>query len=170
MGSPSLLVSPASMDARAIARYEEEMERHKSPKVRYRKSFEFLFGAEMINEEMSGFFASCYPEAVRNERVMESFRHMYDTIHQYVCEHIIEAYDGAPLTASEKRELGNLLVALSEGASVLWEIYGKSISTAKMARLARHLFELYMEDKAAASPREKRVPRPGRPARAGGGA
>ena len=126
-------------------RYVTEIRRYKSPRTRFNKAIEFLFGPAMINEEHAGFFYDCWAEAKRNDKVRESFAKLYRRFHRTMVDLLVETGWASGLSRTAVSELASMVIAIQDGISLQWEMDPQNVSLKKMSRLTKRLIELYIE-------------------------
>jgi AcrR family transcriptional regulator len=127
-------------------RYLAEIDRHKNPKTKFNKAVAFLFGSEMINDDDFGFFYDCWAEARRNEKVRESFTRLYHSFRAGIIELLVRTNKSVGLSRAQTKELSTMVVALQDGVSIQWDMDRENVDLKKMARMTKHLIELYIED------------------------
>ena len=138
-----------SIVEKAIENIEQQIMKYKDPETRYNKSFEFLFGPDMINAELELLFHNLRAESALNETVREVFIHLYDRWREGVIEYLVDAYAKTILTPTEKKEITWAIIAIQDGACLQWDAYHDNVFLKKMAHLTRELFELYVKDREA---------------------
>ena len=125
-------------------RYVPEIRRYKSPRTRFNKAIEFLFGPAMINEEHAGFFYDCWAEAKRNDKVRESFAKLYRRFHRTIVDLLVETGRASGLSHAEVSELASMVIAIQDGISLQWEMDPQNVSLKSMSRMTKRLIELYI--------------------------
>lgn len=143
---------------RIAAHYLSEIGRHKNPQTRFNKAIEFLFGADMINDEHAVFFYDCWSEAKRNEQVRESFVMLYSRFRKAIVNLLIETCPVSELSAAETQELATMIIAVQDGVSLQWDMDRKNVPLKRMAQLTRRLIKLYIDEKTRLKTKESSVP------------
>ena len=127
-------------------RYAAEIARYKNPKTRFNKGVDFLFGPTMINDADFGFFYACWAEAQRNEKVRHSFSRLYDRFRKAIIDLLVETNKSAGLSPTQLRDIASMVVAMQDGVSIQWDMDRKNVNLKKMARMAKLLMRLYIEE------------------------
>jgi AcrR family transcriptional regulator len=129
-------------------RYLEEIRRHEDPAKRFDKAIEFLFGPKMINDEYAAFFYDCWAEAMRNPRIRESFKMLYERFRKAIVDMLAQHEEAAALSADEMDELATMVIAIQDGISLQWEMAPNEVSLKNTARITKQMIELYINDRA----------------------
>lgn len=125
-----------------VTHFIARMDRHTDPATRFDRALEFLFGADMINDEYTGFFLECCVEARRNPRVRQMLARTFRRFRQTIIDYISDMEPFHRLPPDRKNVYASLLIAVHEGLELQWYIEPAAVSLKKSFELTRALVKM----------------------------
>lgn len=120
----------------------------KDTQTRLNTIFEFLFSPKTQKLEDGSLYYDLWSLAHRSEAVRRTFKAQILNQRRTIAEMFQDADDVDALSASEKKQIANIIIALVEGTFYVLDMDGDNVSPRKMAQIARRFLELYAQDKA----------------------
>jgi len=124
-----------------------QLRAHTSPKTRFDKGVDFLFGPPLLSEDTIAFFNEVWPEASRKPRVRESFTRLYRRFREVVLELLNETGKSRGLSPTDAKDLASMIIAIHDGVEQQWTFDRDNLSLKRMARMTKQMLELYVKDK-----------------------
>ena len=131
------------------AEFRKSLGSAKSPKTRYERAVDFLFGPELLGDETGSMFYDFWAEAKRNEKVRKSFSRVYRGFRETIIDLLSETGMADDLKRSEVKDLASVIIAIYEGVYLQWDMDRDNVPLSRIKKLARKMIEGYMGGGAA---------------------